>query len=230
MATQYDPGINPGAGVYNADMYPVEYDVEYSEEKRNRWSALGRLILVIPIMFIAWLLGGAASIDDQAMNSVPVGLQIQVAILAAGLPIAIALMILFRKKYPRWWFDWNLELTRFSARVFAYVLLLRDEYPSTDERQAVTLNIAYPDVEGQLNRVLPLFKWLLAIPHYIILIFLWLAALIVSFLAWVVIVITARHPRWMFNYVVGLERWSYRVIAYAFILSTDRYPPFRFRA
>ena len=215
---------------YNADMYPVEYDVEYPEEKRNRWSALGRLILVIPIGFIGWLLGGAASIDDQQLREVSVWLQIQIGILAAGLPIAIALMILFRKKYPRWWFDWNLELARFSARVFAFILLLRDEYPSTDERQAVTLNIAYPDVEGQLNRVLPLFKWLLAIPHYIALFFLWIAAIIVSFLAWVVIVITARHPRWMFNYVVGLERWSYRVLAYAFILSTDRYPPFRFRA
>ena len=157
---------------YNADMYPVEYDVEYSEEKRNRWSALGRLILVIPIGFIGWLLGGAASIDDQQLREVSVWLQIQIGILAAGLPIAIALMILFRKKYPRWWFDWNLELARFSARVFAFILLLRDEYPSTDERQAVTLNIAYPDVEGQLNRVLPLFKWLLAIPHYIALFFL----------------------------------------------------------
>ena len=215
---------------YHADMYPVQYDVAYPEEKRNRWSALGRLILAIPIIIIMWLLGGAASIDDDALRSLDFWLQVQIGILAAGLPIATALMILFRKKYPRWWFDWNLELTRFLARVSAFILLLRDEYPSTDEQQAVTLNIAYPDVEGQLNRVLPLFKWVLAIPHYIVLIFLWLAALVVSFLAWVVIVITARHPMWMFNYIVGLERWTYRVISYAFILSTDRYPPFRFRA
>ena len=215
---------------YDADMYPVEYDVEYPEEKRNRLSALVRIILAIPILFIGWLLGGAASIDDEALRGADIWLRVEIWILAAGLPIAIALMILFRKKYPRWWFDWNLELTRFVARVSAFVLLLRDEYPSTDERQAVTLNIAYPDVEGQLNRVLPLIKWFLAIPHFIILIFLWLAALVVSFLAWIVIVITARHPRWMFNYIVGLERWTYRVFAYAFLMTTDRYPPFRFRA
>ena len=214
---------------YNADMYPVQFSVEYPEEKRKRLTAFFRLILVIPIVVIIWLLGGAGSIDDQALSGTGVWLQIQVAILAVGLPIATALMILFRKKYPRWWFDWSLELSRFVARITAFILLLRDEYPSTDERQAVTLDIAYPDVEEQLNRILPLFKWILAIPHYIVLIVLWLVALIISFMAWIVIVITARHPMWMFSYIVGLERWTYRVMAYAFILSTDRYPPFRFR-
>jgi hypothetical protein len=137
------------------------------------------------------------------------------------------LMIVFRGKYPRWWFDWNLEISRFSARVGAYLFLLRDEYPSSDEQQAVTLEISYPDVQGQLNRVLPLFKWLLAIPHYIVLAILGIVSIFVVFIAWIAILITGRYPIWMFNYIVGLFRWGLRVAAYAFLLTTDQYPPFR---
>jgi hypothetical protein len=137
------------------------------------------------------------------------------------------LMIVFRGKYPRWWFDWNLEISRFSARVGAYLFLLRDEYPSADEHQAVTLDIAYPDVQGQLNRILPLLKWLLAIPHYIVLAILGIVSIFVVFIAWIAILITGRYPIWMFNYIVGLFRWGLRVAAYAFLLTTDQYPPFR---
>ena len=137
-------------------------------------------------------------------------------------------MILFRRKYPRWWFDWNLELTRFSNRVSAYFMLLRDEYPSTDEEQAVHIEIEYPDAERDLNRWLPLVKWLLAIPHYIVLAFLGVAVLVVTVIAWFAIVFTGRYPRGMFNFVVGWSRWALRVSAYAFLLVTDRYPPFSF--
>ena len=140
---------------------------------------------------------------------------------------AVVLMLLFRRKYPRWWFDWNLELQRFGARVGAYLLLLRDEYPSTDEEQSVHLDIPYPDAEEQLNRFLPLIKWLLAIPHYIVLAILGLVALIVTVIAWLSILITGRYPLSMFAFVVGVSRWRYRVAAYAFLLTTDRYPPFR---
>ena len=136
-------------------------------------------------------------------------------------------MILFRQKYPRWWFDWNLELSRFSTRVGAYLLLLRDEYPSTDERQAVTLDINYPDAENDLNRFLPLVKWLLAIPHLIILAVLGIVALLLTIIAWFAILIVGRYPRGMFAFVVGVYRWGTRVAAYAFLLTTDRYPPFR---
>ena len=137
------------------------------------------------------------------------------------------LMILFRRKYPRWWFDWNLALVRFANRVEAYALLLRDEYPSTDEEQAVHLEVHYPDVETELNRWLPLVKWLLAIPHYVVLILISIAVLIGVIIAWFAILFTARYPRGIFAFVVGVQRWWLRVYGYAFILTTDRYPPFR---
>jgi hypothetical protein len=136
------------------------------------------------------------------------------------------LMVLFRQKYPRWWFDWNLELTRFSTRVWVYAALLDDRYPSTDEQQAVRLDLRYPDVPSELNRWLPLVKWLLAIPHYIVLAFLGLAALVSVVVAWFAILFTGRYPRALFEFVVGVGRWALRVSAYAFLLTTDRYPPF----
>ena len=187
--------------MYDDDMYPVQFSVDYPEEPRNRLTALVRIILAIPIFIVI-----------AGLNTII---------------LPIVLMILFVKKYPRWWFDFNLELQRLSARVGAYLFLLRDEYPSTDEEQAVHLDIAYPDVEGQLNRFMPLVKWLLAIPHYIVLTVLWIVSLVVTVIAWFAILIVGRYPRGMFDFVVGVDRWSYRVIAYAFLLTTDRYPPFR---
>jgi len=137
-------------------------------------------------------------------------------------------MILFRQKYPRWWFDWSLELQRFSNRVGAYLALLDDRYPATDDHQSVHLDYPYPDAVRDLNRWLPLVKfWLLAIPHYVVLIFLDIAAVVVVIVAWFAIVFTGRYPRGMFDFVVGVGRWHNRVVAYAFTLATDRYPPFR---
>ena len=147
--------------------------------------------------------------------------------MSSGLVIATALMIVVRAKYPRWWFDWGLEASRFSARVGAYLLLLRHEYPSTDEHQAVQLDIAYPEVERDLNRVLPLVKWLLAIPHYLVLAVLCITALVVAFLGWIALLASGRLPEGMFWYLEGVLRWGFRVTAYAFLLTTDRYPPFR---
>jgi hypothetical protein len=137
------------------------------------------------------------------------------------------LLILFRQKYPRWWFDWNLELQRFGNRVCAYLALLDDRYPATDQHQSVHLDYPYPDAQHDLNRWLPLLKWLLAIPHYIVLIFLDIAALVVVIVAWFAILFTGRYPRGMFDFVEGVLRWHNRVIAYALVLVTDRYPPFR---
>ena len=137
------------------------------------------------------------------------------------------LLIVFRQKYPRWWFDWNLELMRFSARVGVYLALIEDRYPSTDEHQAVHLEFPYPDARNDLNRWLPLVKWLLAIPHYVVLFFLYVAAFFVVIAAWFVILFTGRFPRGMFDFLVGVGRWTNRVIAYAHVLVTDRYPPFR---
>ena len=145
---------------------------------------------------------------------------------ASLLFVPLLLMILFRQKYPRWWFDWNLNLFRFSNRVTAYLALLDDRYPSTDEEQAVHLNLAYPDAR-QLNRWLPLVKWFLAIPHYVVLLFLGIGAVVAVIVAWFAIVFTGRYPQNLFRYVVGVLRWSNRVTGYAFLLVTDQYPPFQ---
>jgi hypothetical protein len=136
-------------------------------------------------------------------------------------------MILFRQKYPRWWFDWNFALLKFHNRVWVYLLLLRDEYPSTDEDQAVHLETPYPDVRTNLNRWLPLVKRFLAIPHIIALIFLGIIAVLAAVVAWFAILFTGRYPSGLFTFVVGWTRWSNRVWAYALLLVTDRYPPFR---
>jgi len=202
--------------------YPVQFNVDYPEGPRNRLTALVRIILAIPILIVVALVSGYSSSGnltvDQATSPLVVG---------GVVWSATILMLLFRRKYPRWWFDWNLELQRFSARVGAYLGLLRDEYPSTDEEQSVHLDIPYPAAEKDLNRFLPLVKWLLAIPHYIVLIVLGLIAFIITIIAWVAILILGRYPKGMFDFVVGVSRWGYRVAAYAFLLSTDRYPPFR---
>jgi hypothetical protein len=148
--------------------------------------------------------------------------------LSAGgvLFLATMLMLVFKRKYPRWWFDWNIALTKFGARVGAYLALLRDEYPSTDEDQAVHIEIPYPDARKDLNQWLPLVKWLLAIPHYIVLFFLGIAAIFVVIIAWFAILFTGRYPKGLFGFVVGVMRWSLRVMAYAALLTTDEYPPF----
>jgi hypothetical protein len=135
-------------------------------------------------------------------------------------------MLLFRRKYPRWWYDWNVNLTRFSLRVSAYFALLNDAYPSTDEEQTVRAEIPYPDVSKELKTGMPLVKWFLAIPHYFVLAFLLLAAVVAVVIAWFAILFTGRYPRGLFNYVVGVMRWGLRVECYAFLLVTDIYPPF----
>ena len=204
------------------DAYPVQYSVDYPEGPRNRLTALFRIILVIPILIVIALVSGYTSSDSLEFD------QTFGPFFAGGIIfLAPLLMILFRRKYPRWWFDWNLELQRFGARVGSYLFLLRDEYPSTDEEQAVHLDIPYPNAQEDLNRFLPLIKWLLAIPHYIVLAVLGVLALIVTLIALLAILITGRYPRGMFNFVVGVGRWAYRVLAYVAILSTDKYPPFR---
>ncbi|MBI2165632.1 MAG: DUF4389 domain-containing protein [Chloroflexi bacterium] len=199
--------------------YPVQLHIDYPDRPRDRLSTVFRLILFIPIAFILFLVSGSIPFEVGGES---------IAIGSGGVLIfPLVLMILFRKKYPRWWFDWNVELLRFSTRTGAYVTLLRDEYPSTDEAQAVRLDVTYPDAQSELNQFLPLVKWLLALPHYIVLLFLILGELIVVIISWFVILFTGRYPKPLFNYVVGVTRWSLRVGAYMGLLVTDRYPPFR---
>jgi Domain of unknown function (DUF4389) len=206
--------------------YPVQFAVDYPDRELDRLTTFFRLIVAVPILLVAGAISGGFS---QAGT--------------AGLPgsggwlfvppllfLPPLLLILFRQKYPRWWFDWNLELLRFASRVVAYLALLDDRYPSTDEQQSVHLDFAYPDAREALNRWLPLVKWLLAIPHYIVLAFLDIAAVVVVIIAWVAILVTGRYPRSLFDFVVGVLRWHNRVTGYALVLVTDDYPPFRLRA
>jgi hypothetical protein len=203
--------------------YAARLDIDYPETL-NRFTTLVRLIWVIPIAIILSLLtatGNGSLVTENGHRAASTG-----GGLAGGLFFATLLMIAVRVRYPRWWFDFARELTRFGARVGAYLGLLTDQYPSTVEEQAVHLEIDYPDVEHDLNRWLPLVKWLLAIPHYVVLIVLWLAAFVAIVVAWFAILLTGRYPRALFDFVVGVARWSLRVGAYAFLLVTDQYPPF----
>jgi hypothetical protein len=207
--------------------YPVQFSVDYPDRNLNRLTTAFRLLTVIPIAIVLGAVSGAVSTYqyDPAKDVVTA-----TSVGAGGLLVfGPFLMILFRQKYPRWWFDWNLNLLRFSNRVWAYVALMEDRYPSTDEEQYVHLDIAYPDARQDLNRWLPLVKWLLAIPHYVVLIFLWIGAVVAVVVAWFAILFTGRYPRGLFDYVEGVIRWGNRVTAYAFILTTDRYPPFQLR-
>lgn len=209
--------------VQPATSYPARLDVHY-EERHDRVTTLFRLVLVIPIgIVIAVLTAGATqTVVDRGGNVVSTSS----GGIASGLFIATLLMILFRQRYPRWWFDFAVELTRFSTRIGAYATLLTDDYPSTVEEQRVHVEIDYPDVERDLNRWLPLVKWLLAIPHYFVLLVLSIGAVVAVVIAWFAILFTGRYPRPLFDFVVGVGRWWLRVDAYAFLLVTDRYPPF----
>jgi hypothetical protein len=201
--------------------YPVTFSVEYPDRKLSRLTTFFRVFMVIPIAIISVLLtgGGFFGGEEAAWVGAGVGL----------LTGPLVLMILFRKKYPRWWFDWNLELMRFTNRIGVYLALMDDRYPSTDEQQSVYLDFPYPDAERELGRGMPLVKWLLAIPHYFVLFFLYIGVFFAVVFAWFAILFTGRYPRGIFEYVEGVQRWYNRVQAYAFALVTDRYPPFRLR-
>jgi hypothetical protein len=202
--------------------HPVRLSVEYPDRPLDRLTTAFRILTVIPIAIVLGAIGGYPGGDYSASGEAPT-----IAIGGTGLLfLPPLLMIVFREKYARWWFDWNLELLRFTNRVGTYFALMNDRYPSTDEQQWVRLDIPYPDAKRELNRWLPLVKWFLAIPHYIVLFFLYLGAIIMVIGAWFAILFTGRYPRGIFDFVEGVIRWHNRVVGYAFILVTDRYPPF----
>ncbi len=218
--------IQPSAG---APGYPATLELDY-QDKLSRVTTIFRLILVIPIAII---LGILTSGSESIITTVDQDGQIISTTTNAGAGIAgslffvTLLLILFRKKYPKWWFDFYLALSRFATRVIVYVLLLTDKYPSTDEEQNLHLDVPYPDAQSDLKRGMPLVKWFLAIPHYFILFFSFIAAFVVTVIGWFAIIFVGRYPRGLFDFVVGVLRWSWRVQAYAFLLATDKYPPFR---
>ncbi len=218
------PGPGNGAPPSGGYDYPLTFSVDYPDRSLNRLTTAFRILTIIPMAILAATLEGGsfgASAGGSGVRYAGGGIGI--------LFIPVVLMLLFRKKYPRWWYDWNLQLARFSNRIAVYFALMDDRYPSTDEQQAVHLDFPYPDAEHGLIRGLPLIKWLLAIPHYIVLIFLTIAALLGTVAAWFAILFTGRFPRPLFEFVEGVLRWHNRVSAYALLLITDRYPPFSLR-
>lgn len=220
-ATPAPGGPRPPGGVHD---YPLTFAVDYPDRDLDRLSTALRIFWIIPILILAATLeGGGFGTNAGGGGARYAGGGIGVLFLP------VLLMLLFRKKYPRWWYDWNLQLTRFTNRITVYLALMDDRYPSTDEQQAVHLDFAYPDAE-KLSRGLPLVKWLLAIPHYIVLLFLTIGALFAAIFAWFAILLTGRYPRSLFDYIEGVLRWHNRVGAYAFLLITDRYPPFSLQA
>lgn len=207
------------------EAYPTQLSIDYPDRPLNRVSTFFRLFFAIPILVVLGAVNGPTgqwSQDDGNSSYVMAG--------AGGFVfLATLLMILFRRKYPRWWFDWNQELQRFSVRVGVYLALMDDRYPSTDEHQSVRLEYPYPDAARDLNRWLPLVKWLLAVPHYIVLFFLGIGALIAVVVAWFAVLFTGRYPRGLFDFVEGVMRWHNRVLVYVAVLATDKYPPFRLK-
>jgi hypothetical protein len=214
----------------NPTNYAARLNVDYAE-KLDRWTTFFRIIWIIPIVIIFGLIAGAGEQVQYTKYLNQAGEVVRTTRdtsggVVGGLFLATLLMILFRQRYPRWWFDFSRELARFGYRVGAYIALLTDQYPSTVEEQSVHLDIDYPDVQADLNRWLPLVKWFLAIPHYIVLAFLVVGAVFAVIIAWFAILFTGKYPRSLFDYVVGVGRYALRVNAYAVLLVTDRYPPF----
>jgi len=198
--------------------YPVSLKVDYPDRKLNRLTTFFRIFTAIPILIVfALLMGGSFQMGGKETGAFVAGFGL------VFLPLI--LMILFRRKYPQWWYDWNLQLSKFNYRVASYLYLMSDVYPSTDEEQNVHLDMPYPDAAA-LNRWLPLVKWFLAIPHIIVLCFLGIAVLVVIFIAWFAILFTGRYPKGLFDFVLGVMRWGFRVMCYALIMITDKYPPF----
>ena len=186
--------------------YPVKLKINYLKSS-NRLTALFRFILVIPIVFILGL----------------------ISTYAEALSFAIAMMLLFQEKYPKFWFEWNIGITKFAYRIAAYFFLMQDDYPSTDQAQSVQITVPYPEVKNDLKRWMPLVKWILVIPHIIVLVFLFIGVIFSTIFALLAILLTGKYPQEIFNFVEGFLRWTLRVSAYALLLTTDEYPPFRLK-
>ena len=221
--------------------YPVKLNIDYPDKPLNRLTSFFRIFVIIPIAIVLCLitaqaLSSSSQPNKQLVQAIQANPEQTEKLLknawaggvsTSGLVVLpTVLMILFRKKYPKWWFDWNTNLTKFSYRVGSFFFLMNDKYPSTDEEQWVHLEMVYPDVQKDLMRGMPLVKWFLAIPHYIVLAFLLIAVFICLIITWFAILFTGKYPRGLFDFTLGFFRWCFRVEGYAFLLVTDKYPPF----
>jgi Domain of unknown function (DUF4389) len=221
--------MEPGS-LSQTDDYALRYSIDYPQHL-DRLTTFFRLIWIVPIAIVYSILSTTSYTTEIVIEG---GEIIERATWTSGgilasLAVVIGLLILFRQKYPRWWFDFAAELIRFATRIGAYFALQTDVYPSTDEHQSIHVEIDYPDAKNGLNRWMPLIKWLLAIPHYFVLVFLGIGAIFAVIIAWFAILFTGRYPRGLFDYVAGVTRWGLRVYAYALLLVTDKYPPFTLR-
>lgn len=184
------------------DTYPIRVDISYPEDL-SRW-----------LIFVKWLL------------SIPHYIILYFLELAVYVVTLIAVFaILFTAKYPEGLFKFAVGFRRWQLNYYAYLFLLRDEYPpfSMDPGQyPAVLEVDYPE---RLNRFLPLIKWLLVIPSLIVLLALYIAGIVVTFIAFFAILFTKTYPRGMFDFMVGVFRWTQRATGY-YYLFTDKYPPF----
>jgi hypothetical protein len=188
----------------------IETQVEIQIENRDRASVFFRLILSIPIFAFIYLF---QQFSDNSWNT-----------LVLALPVVGALVV--RNVYPSWLLSFNHAVLEFSTRVAAYVLLLTDEYPTFERNPKVA--VIFPDIEGgkKLNRGLPLVKWFLAIPLFIVGCFYSILALIATLLAWALTSLSGTYPTWAGELTLNTLKFWNRVYGYAVVLVTDEYPSF----
>jgi len=192
--------------VAGAPGYPLRFDIEYPEQL-SRWLIFVKWLLAIPHFLILYALSAVANV----------------------ITFIAFFAILFTGRYPRGMFDIVVNIYRWQENVFAYYALFRDDYPPFSweaGKYPVTFEVDYPE---SLSRWMIFVKWLLAIPHIIVLLFLYIVALVVWVIVWFAILFTGKFPRGLFDFLVGVSRWSLRVNAYAVLLLRDDYPPFSLR-
>jgi len=185
-----------------APAYPVTFNVEYPE-RLSRWLIFVKWLLAIPHFLILGVFGYLVQLTT----------------------FISWFAILFTARYPRSLFGLAVMYFRWNARVTAYVALLRDEYPpfgGSSPEYPVRFDVEYPE---KLSRLLIFVKWLLAIPHILILGLLGILGIVVYVIGWFAILFTGRFPRSLFDFLVGIGRWSLRVNAYYWLMR-DEYPPF----
>jgi len=194
----------------------IETQIDVTMTERNRTSALFRLILVVPIaIFVAAFTPSVAGLDSGDMNSLNAGF--------FALPVALA--IVFRQVYPSYLLSFNEALLSLQTRVNAYVCLLTDEYPSIEDNDVVS--VTFPEVDAKaLNRWLPLVKWFLAIPLYVVGIVYIFYGLFLTGCAWISILFSGNFPEFCAEGIVGVIAYWNRVVGYALVLVTDEYPTF----